>query len=333
MSKKIRLYGGHSLKWKDPGAVSGGFTEATINKTVAKAAFDFLSAFNCTVVDGTDITTSDNIAAAKKERVDALVCIHHNAGGGDGCEVFHWHTDNKSKELAEEINRQFIAIGQNSRGVKKSTTNAYNFAPCREMAKVGLVGVLGEYAFVDNAKDREIIDTEIDLINEGKAYGKALVKFLGLELKETAKPLFRVTTKDVINIRDAPGGNDIGDTKTTDIYNVLEIKKDNRGREWYFITFGWVAGWLCANYPPLTLSTTANKPTTTPPIIPEAMPEPVKPPEPVVQPEPIPQTPVIVPETPPIEPQTPEVKPVPVPMPVESALVKLIKAILKLFKA
>ena len=61
---------------------------------------------------------------------------------------------------------------------------------------------------------------------------------------------FQVITSGIINIRDTPDGKDIGDTKTADIYNVTKTAKDSQGRDWYYITLGWVAGWLCKKYSP-----------------------------------------------------------------------------------
>ena len=67
-------------------------------------------------------------------------------------------------------------------------------------------------------------------------------------IKEVDIEPFQVKTQGIINIRDKPDGKDIGDTKTSDIYNVTKTAKDSQGREWYYITFGWVAGWLCNKY-------------------------------------------------------------------------------------
>ena len=68
----------------------------------------------------TDKTTSINSMAAEANAwgADYVVSIHNNAGGGDGFEVYHTINGGKGKTLAQNIETQVKAIGQNSRGLK-----------------------------------------------------------------------------------------------------------------------------------------------------------------------------------------------------------------------
>jgi N-acetylmuramoyl-L-alanine amidase len=139
---KIYIDAGHSTKTGDPGATSGSFIEYDINCKVAKACNDYLKAnYTCDTILDYDTSTSGNISKSISNKCDAFLCIHHNAGGGDGCEVYYWTGDARAKALAESVINEFKAIGQNSRGVKMSTKSAYNFAPCRENSKAGIKSV------------------------------------------------------------------------------------------------------------------------------------------------------------------------------------------------
>lgn len=317
MRKVVLIDPGHG--GTDPGAVSGAFIEANLNLTVAHNIKNILSEYDCNIVmtRTTDVKVDANARAKMvvDKKAALSLCVHHNAGGGDGCEVFYWHTDATAKQFAEVLLAEFVKTGQNSRGVKPSSKESHNFVMCRTPAGAKIPAVLAEYAFVDNTTDQKMIDTDAKLAAQGRAYANAAIQWLGLKKIFENPPI--VTP---------PALKSIEEVAREVIRGVWGNGNDRKNRL------------KAAGYDPYAVQAVvnkiimSNKPTTTPPIIPEAMPEPVKPPEPVVQPEPIPQTPVIVPETPPIEPQTPEVKPVPVPMPVESALVKLIKAILSLFK-
>ena len=55
---------------------------------------------------------------------DLALDIHNNAGGGDGFEIFHSVVGGKGKELAQNIEKEVVKIGQNSRGLK-TKKNSY----------------------------------------------------------------------------------------------------------------------------------------------------------------------------------------------------------------
>lgn len=192
MSKTVVIDPGHG--GKDKGAVNGNLYESDLNLKAALAARDYLSNYDVNVImtriEDTGITIGKRTALAKNNNADASVSIHHNAGGGDGAEVYYWHTDNEAKKLAEMVLRRLLETGQNSRGVKESRPGSYNFGMCRINAANGIPAVLGEYAFLDNENDRKMIDSDAKLKAEGEAYGKAIVDFLGLEKRRpAAKPV------------------------------------------------------------------------------------------------------------------------------------------------
>lgn len=175
----------------DSGAAANGIREDEANLKVAKYAQEYLSGYDCTTVMSREtdkaLSINERVAQVRAQKPNLVITIAHNAGGGDGCEVFYWHTDSKAKAFAQELIKQFQAIGQNSRGVKPSQPGSYNFGMCREPAAMGIPAVLGEFAFLDNKTDVTIVDSDADLKREGEAYGKAIVNYLGLK-KKAAQP-------------------------------------------------------------------------------------------------------------------------------------------------
>ena len=189
MSKKIYLNAEHG--GADSGAAANGIREDEANLKVAKYAQEYLSGYDCTTVMSREtdkaLSINERVAQVRAQKPNLVITVAHNAGGGDGCEVFYWHTDSKAKAFAQELIKQFQAIGQNSRGVKPSQPGSYNFGMCREPAAMGIPAVLGEFAFLDNKNDVQIVDSDADLKREGEAYGKAIVNYLGLK-KKAAQP-------------------------------------------------------------------------------------------------------------------------------------------------
>lgn len=199
MAKKVFIDAGHG--GRDPGAVSGSFIEKNLNLKVALAARDYLSAYDCEVFmyRTTDVPTKINDMCAKAKSIGAAVSIsiHHNAGGGVGGEAFYWRGDAAARRLAGLVVKEFKAIGQVLRctsgeepGVKPSYADppGHNFGMCRLNSRNGIPAILGEFAFVDNDRDRIKIDSDADLIAEGIAYGKAIVAFLNLQKKAIPVP-------------------------------------------------------------------------------------------------------------------------------------------------
>ena len=176
----------------DGGAAYGGLVEKTLNLKAAKYCCDYLEDYDCTAFlsreSDIDLGITARLEILKKEGADAVVTVAHNAGGGDGCEIFYWQGDTKSKAFAAVLEKQYKAIGQNSRGVKVSSESAYNFGMVREPSKMGFPAILSEFAFLDNSSDRTAIDSDEDLMREGEAIAKAIIEYFGLKKKEASKP-------------------------------------------------------------------------------------------------------------------------------------------------
>lgn len=172
---------------KDPGAVSGGFIEADLNLDIALACQKDLMRHDVAVgisrVKDENDPLYEEIKEANAFKPEVAIEIHLNAGGGDGFEVYHQNNP-KSIELAKAIEKEVLAIGQNSRGLKYSSY----FGWTRE---VKAPAVLLEGAFIDS-KDREFIDTLEKRQALGVAYAKGVLAYLGIPYKEPPNELYRV---------------------------------------------------------------------------------------------------------------------------------------------
>lgn len=193
MSKPtIYIAAGHG--GSDPGAVSGKYIEKALTLKTALACQNYLRNYECETVMArtTDksCTVAHKMEEVEKKRPSLVLEIHYNAGGGEGCEVYYWHTHAPSKSLAQKVLAEMVNLGQKSRGIKESKAGtSYNFGMCRQAATTGIPSILGEYAFVDNAKDQAKINSDAKLRAIGEAYAKAAIAYLGLKKKtEPTKP-------------------------------------------------------------------------------------------------------------------------------------------------
>ena len=173
----------------DPGAVANGIKESYANLEVAKACADVLEAHGVEVMLSrtSDVTEdlTDRIRECNAFKPDLAADIHHNAGRGDGAEVYHAHNNTYDDALAKNILDGIEKIGQNSRGLKTKLTSSgkdyFGF-----IRQVLCPSVLIECAFLDS-KDVEIIDTPEERKAMGVAIAKGFLKTLGIAYKENAK--------------------------------------------------------------------------------------------------------------------------------------------------
>lgn len=176
---KVFLSAGHG--GNDPGAVSGGLYEKTINLNTLLACKSELERHGVTVVCSRIKDENDPVSEETKEAnasgADLAVSFHTNAGGGDGFEAFYFNPSPKGKKLATLCEKYVKMLGQNSRGIKSG--NHLYF-----IRKTAMTAVLVESFFVDNTKDRCVGDTIAEHTAFGVAYAKAILDYLGITYKE-----------------------------------------------------------------------------------------------------------------------------------------------------
>lgn len=223
MAKKVFLGVGHG--GNDPGAV-GYIKEADVNLQMALACRDYLQANGVEVKmsrtkDENDPLTEE-IAECNAFNPDLAVDVHNNAGGGDGFEVYHYHGGGTSKTLAQNIETEVKAIGQNSRGLKtrlnEQGSDYYGF-----IRSIKAPSIICEGVFVDNAADAAQADTAEEQNSFGVAYAKGILKTLGVSdggsgnnssastqtqgHSTSGCPYVVRITADELNVRKGPGMN------------------------------------------------------------------------------------------------------------------------------
>ena len=176
---KVFLGVGHG--GSDNGAV-GYLVEKDVNLNMALACKDYLEANGVEVkmsrYKDEDDSLNEEVRECNAYAPDLAVDVHNNAGGGDGFEVYHTLNGGTGKTLAENIEKEVIAIGQNSRGVKTRKGNNGDYYGFIRMTKCP--AVICEGVFVDNQADASQADTLEEQKAFGVAYAKGILKTLGI---------------------------------------------------------------------------------------------------------------------------------------------------------
>lgn len=209
MAKRVYVGIGHG--GYDSGAVGNGFKEKDLTLSIGKYCNERLKQYGIEtkISRTTDCDSSINSKVAASNAFNADVCmdIHINAGGGDGSEVYYSHVSALGKKLAQSIVDATLAIRQNTRGIKTRVdddgTDYYGMIRMTDAP-----AVLVECAFIDNATDIQIINTEAKRKAFGYAIADGVAKYLGVKLP-TVKPATTVTKPTSTTLKvDAPSLND-----------------------------------------------------------------------------------------------------------------------------
>ncbi len=189
---KVFLGVGHG--GTDSGAIGNGFREKDLNLSIALTCNTTLINHGVTVMmsrtkDEND-TITDEVRECNAFKPDLAVDIHNNAGGGDGAECFYHHTGGKGKTLAENVLAEIVKTGQNSRGTKTRVNSSGKdyYAFIRETTAPAIIV---ECAFIDNANDIKILDTQDKQTAMGIAIARGILRTLGIPYKQNNK-LYRV---------------------------------------------------------------------------------------------------------------------------------------------
>lgn len=165
----------------DSGAVKY-LVEKTINLEIAIHCRNLLLSNGVRVMLSREKDENDPLTEEIQEcnafSPDLAVDIHSNAGGGDGFEAFYYHGGGKSKELAQNIEKEVIAIGQNSRGLK-TKLNAQGKDYFGFIRQTKAPAVIVEGFFVDNEIDSK--ENQNKLKEFGEAYARGILKTLGVK--------------------------------------------------------------------------------------------------------------------------------------------------------
>ena len=213
MSKKVFIGVGHG--GSDSGAV-GYIVEKDVNLTMALACRDFL------VANGVEVRMSrakdeedpinEEVRECNAYNPDLAIDVHNNSGGGDGFEAYYTIHGGTGKMLAQNIEKQVIKIGQNSRGCKTRQGQRGDYYAFVRDTKCP--AVICEGVFVDNAKDAAQADTKAEQQAFGVAYAKGILDTLGIKYDTAAstKPAEPETDAEtqaaIIKVQQAAGLSD-----------------------------------------------------------------------------------------------------------------------------
>lgn len=182
--KKVFIGVGHG--GNDSGAV-GHLVEKDVNLVEALACRDFLECNGIQVLMSRTCDENDPLTDEIKEcnafKPDLAIDIHNNAGNGDGFEAYFHYKGGTSKILAENIETEVKALGQNSRGckIRLNTSGKDYFGFIRQTV---CPSVIVEGAFVDNETDVQIANNIDKQKAFGHAYAKGILKTLGIKVNE-----------------------------------------------------------------------------------------------------------------------------------------------------
>ncbi len=183
--KKVFLGAGHG--GADSGATAGGIKEKDVNLEITLNVGRELARHGVEVkysrTGDDNEKLNDKIDECNAFSPDLALDIHNNAGGGDGAEVYHHFGGGVGKTLAENILKEMVKVGQNSRGakVKKNSSGRDYFAFIRETA---CPAVIVECAFLDNEKDVALIKDANGRKNLATAICKGILATLGINFVE-----------------------------------------------------------------------------------------------------------------------------------------------------
>lgn len=156
---------------------------------MAIACKNYLEANGVEVKMSRYVDENDTLNEEAKEcnayKPDLAIDIHNNSGGGDGFEVFCSIYGGTSKILAQNIEKEVLAIGQNSRGVKTREGNRGDYYGFIRMTTCP--SVICEGVFVDNINDAIQADELEEQEAFGIAYAKGILKTLNIEISNMAE--------------------------------------------------------------------------------------------------------------------------------------------------
>lgn len=190
MAKRVYVGIGHG--GYDSGAVGNGFKEKDLTLSIGKYCNERLKQYGIeTKISRTtdcDSSINSKVAASNAFKADVCMDIHINAGGGDGSEVYYSHVSPNGKKLAQSIVDATLAIRQNTRGIKtRVDDDGTDYFGMIRMTDAP--AVLVECAFIDNATDIQIINTEAKRKVFGYAIADGVAKYLGVKMPSTSKPV------------------------------------------------------------------------------------------------------------------------------------------------
>ena len=164
---KIGINAGHTKLGKGTGAVKY-LNESIENRKIACEVMSQLANTNHEIIPIIIDKSSDNLKdvvnIANKNKLDLLISIHLNAGGGRGCEVYTWQ--GKKLPQASNIVKNISNLGFVNRGVRDGS--GYYI-----IKKTKMETMIVEVCFVDSESDVKLYQ-EVGIKKIAEAIVKAI---------------------------------------------------------------------------------------------------------------------------------------------------------------
>lgn len=176
MAKKIYLSPSDQYNNKYAGGVHN---EGEVCHRISGACEIYLKKYGFDVLRGKDGTYVERCKQANKYKPDLYICIHTNAGGGDGTLLMCW-PGNENNAIIKKIYNAVAKISPGKDDGIKGRTDLY------EIKNSAALCVYLEIAFHDNKKEAEWLDSKAQEI--GKAIAKAVADCYGYKTPEEDKP-------------------------------------------------------------------------------------------------------------------------------------------------
>lgn len=176
---KIYINIGHG--GADPGAVST-VKEKDLNLAVGLFLHKLLMYIGFTVIcsryDDKTVSMEEACNEANAWGADIFISVHHNAGKGDGAEVYHSIFVGVGREVALLIAEEFGKIGQNVRFVTARPSIVTVGADYYYVIKyTNMPAIITEFAFIDSPADLAQIDELPEQQEEARAIARALCRY------------------------------------------------------------------------------------------------------------------------------------------------------------
>lgn len=193
---------------RDSGAVYGSAHESVLALKIAQACRDELESRykNVRVVMTRDsdiyIPLEERVEIAYANRANLFVCLHLNASGGRGAEVYYPNTNyrpdlsEEAKELASSIENELTSLRIMRRGdgiLIRNTENGSTYpdgspsdylSVIRNAKKRGIPAVLVEHCFIDNSSDyNAFLSSDAKLKKLGVADATGIARAYNLQSK------------------------------------------------------------------------------------------------------------------------------------------------------
>lgn len=190
-NKKLMIDIGHG--GTDNGATGNGLVEKELNLIVGLRLRDIMIDYEVDVFltreNDMSLTPDQRVALVAAVNPDLCVSIHHNSATATtarGAEVIHADKDVEDDKLANDILVNLAKVGMPTRRAftKLNSQGQDYYYMIRRIIDNNTDAIITEGGFISNPEDAKMLADKNYLYREADAIAKAIIKYMGLELKK-----------------------------------------------------------------------------------------------------------------------------------------------------